>query len=262
MLQDALRSVAPQVFQVRVRLASVFLLLDRRVTIIDTGVAGSAPRILRALRLLGRSADEVDHILITHYHLDHAGGLAGLQRFVPGRTGVHAVEAPHVRGELPLPWPYQDAPAERRLRPLRRIVIPPARVDTLLQHGDELPVLGGLRVIHTPGHTPGHIALHLPERGVLIAGDALQVRAAHRIIPPARLVTEDWPEALRSIRRLAGVDFDTLALSHFPPQRHDARERLLRLADAVERDGAATPARRSVARAIRRWSVRRLRRRM
>jgi glyoxylase-like metal-dependent hydrolase (beta-lactamase superfamily II) len=234
MLDASIRSVVPQVFQVRVRLSSVFLLLDRRVTVVDTGLVGSAPRILGALRLLGRSAGEVEHILITHYHLDHVGGLAGLQRHVPATTGVHAVEAPYVRGELPVPVPYRDPRFNHRLRPLSRALCPPARVDTLLRDGDELPVLGGLRVIHTPGHTMGHIALYLPERGLLIAGDALQVRGQRRITPPARLVGEDWPESLRSIHTLAGVDFDTLALSHFAPQRHDARERLDQLAAQLE----------------------------
>lgn len=231
MLRDDIRAVVPQVFQVRVRLSSVFLLLDQRVTIVDTGTVGSATRILSALRLLGGSADQVEHIIITHYHPDHVGGLAGLQRHVPARTGVHAVEAPYVRGELPVPLPYpgRSEALRSRLARLSRALAPPARVDTLLRDGDELPVLGGLRVIHTPGHTMGHICLHLPERGLLIAGDALQVRGAGRIIPPARLVGEDWEESLRSIRTLAGVEFDTLALSHFPPQRHDAHERVRRL---------------------------------
>ena len=229
MLDAAIRAVVPQVFQVRVRGSSVFLLLDRRVTVVDTGPVRSVSRILRALRLLGRAADEVEQVLITHYHLDHVGGLAGLRRQVPTRVGVHAVEAPYVCGELPLPVPFRHPVLMRPFRPARGVLCPPCQVDTLLRHGDELPVLGGLRVIHTPGHTPGHIALHLPGRGLLIAGDALQVRGA-QLTPPARLVTEDWDEALRSLGVLAGVDFEVLALSHFPPQRHDARERLQCLA--------------------------------
>jgi glyoxylase-like metal-dependent hydrolase (beta-lactamase superfamily II) len=221
--------VAPGVVQVPVRGSSVFLLLDRRVTVVDAGPPGSAARILRALRLAGRSIDAVEQILITHYHPDHAGGLAGLRRSVPARVGVHVTEAPYIRGELVAP--LGNPLLTRALRPVARtLYLPPARVDTLLHEGDELPVLGGLRVIHTPGHTPGHIALHLRERGVLIAGDALQVRAGGRIIPPHPFFAEDWAEAIRSLRRLAGIDFDVLALSHFAPQRHDPRERLRRLA--------------------------------
>lgn len=228
MLDTTMRFVAPQVLQLPVPGSSVFLLLDRRVTIVDAGPVGSAGRVLRALRLLGRAADEVEQIVITHYHPDHVGGLAGLQRHLPARTGVHAVEAPVVRGEAPPPLPIDHPVLRHPARLLGRRLLPPARVDTLLRDGDELPVLGGLRVVHLPGHTPGHIALYLPERGLLIAGDALQVRQG-QLAPPARLASEDWEEAVRSLRRLTGLDFAVLALSHFPPWQGDARAELERL---------------------------------
>jgi glyoxylase-like metal-dependent hydrolase (beta-lactamase superfamily II) len=233
MLDNVPRFVAPQVLQLPVPGSSVFLLLDRRVTIVDAGPVGSAGRVLRALRLLGRVADEVEQIVITHYHPDHVGGLAGLQRHLPARTGVHAVEAPVVRGEEPPPLPIPHPLLRHPARLLGRRLLPPARVDTLLRDGDELPVLGGLRVVHLPGHTPGHIALYLPERGLLIAGDALQVRQG-QLAPPARLASEDWEEAVRSLRRLTGLDFAVLALSHFPPWQGDARAELERLTGLVE----------------------------
>jgi glyoxylase-like metal-dependent hydrolase (beta-lactamase superfamily II) len=127
------------------------------------------------------------------------------------------VEAPSVRGDAPLPAPLPYAGGAARLAPAMRW-LRRCPVDTILQDGDELPVLGGLRIVHTPGHTPGHIALHLPERGVVIGGDALQHRSG-RVFPPSRIVSADWPEALRSVRRLAALEFDTLALSHYPPLR-------------------------------------------
>lgn len=222
------RFVAPQVLQLPVPGSSVFLMLDRCVTLVDAGPVGSAGRVLRALRLLGRAADEVEQIVITHYHPDHVGGLAGLQRHLPARTGVHAVEAPVVRGERPPPLPVPHPLLHRPARALGRRLLPPARVDTLLRDGDELPVLGGMRVVHLPGHTPGHIALYFSERGLLIAGDALQVRRG-QLVPPARLASEDWEEAVRSLRRLTGLDIDVLALSHFPPWQGDVRAELERL---------------------------------
>lgn len=211
--------------------SSVFLLLDRRVTIVDAGLPGSTSRILQALRAAGRDPDDVEQILITHYHPDHLGGLAGLLKFVPARVGVHAIEAPSVRGAAPIPAPLRSPALAARLAPAMRWV-PRARVDTILQDGDELPVLGGLRVVHTPGHTPGHIALHLPEQGVLISGDALQ-RRPRGLIPPVRFVSWDWLAALRSIERLATLEFDVLALSHFPPLRGRACEEVRRLARAL-----------------------------
>ena len=220
--------IAPQIVQVPVAGSSVFLLLDERVTIVDSGPPGSAQRILHALSRLGRAADEVEQILITHYHPDHLGGLAGLLRHVPARVGVHAAEAPAVCGDEPMPAPLRYAYLAARLAPAMRW-LRRCPVDTVLRDGDELPVLGGLRVVHTPGHTPGHIALYLPERGVLIAGDALQ-RRADGLMPAARLVTADWFESLRSIEKLGALDFDVLALSHFPPLRGRACERVRALA--------------------------------
>jgi glyoxylase-like metal-dependent hydrolase (beta-lactamase superfamily II) len=234
-----LRRITPEIVQVPVPVSSVFLLLDRRVTVVDAGLPGSTGRILGALRAAGRDPDDVEHVLITHYHPDHMGGLAGLLKHVPARVGVHAAEAPVVCGDAPMPAPLRSARLAARLAPAMRWVrcVP---VDTVLQDGDELPVLGGLRVVHTPGHTPGHIALHLPERGVLIGGDALQ-RRPRGLIPPMRPVSSDWAESLRSVARLAELEFDVLALSHFPPLRGRACEEVRRLA----RDLRYPPAARS-----------------
>jgi glyoxylase-like metal-dependent hydrolase (beta-lactamase superfamily II) len=183
--------------------------------------------VLAALRRAGRSADDVEHILITHYHPDHLGGLAELLKHVPAHVGVHAAEAPAVCGDAPMPAPLRYPRLAERLAPIMRFVRR-CPVDTILDDGDELPVLGGLRVVHTPGHTPGHIALHLPRQGLVIAGDALQRRGT-RLAPPARFVTADWAMALRSVQRLAALDFDVLALSHFPPLRRQAVAQVRRL---------------------------------
>jgi hypothetical protein len=68
----------------------------------------------------------------------------------------------------------------------------------------------------------------------VIAGDALQRRAG-RLTTPARLVTADWPAALRSIHTLAALDCQTLAFSHFPPLRGTAREELRQLVHKLDR---------------------------
>ncbi len=235
------RFVAPRVLQVPVRGSSVFVLLDRRLTLIDAGTVGSAPRILRALHAIGRGPDDIEQIVVTHYHPDHAGGVAALLRLSPARVAVHAVEAPYIRGERPRGerGPFGRLGALSSLP--ARLFLPPAPVDDVLRDGDELPALGGVRVLHTPGHTPGHVALYLPDIALLIAGDMLQVREG-MIAAPSRLFSEDWPAALRSIGRLAGLEIDTIAFSHFPARYGPFGDTFACLAAGKEAPPSVAPA--------------------
>jgi glyoxylase-like metal-dependent hydrolase (beta-lactamase superfamily II) len=230
----AVRPILPGVVQVPLTGSSVFLLLDRRITLIDAGVRGSTSRLLNALRLAGRSAEEIERIIITHYHPDHLGGLAALQRLLPAKTAIHALEAPAVTGRAGPPSPFANAALRVVAGPLLRAALPftPVRIDEVLHDGDELPVLGGLRVVHTPGHTPGHIALYFPEMALLIAGDAMERRRG-ALSGPARAVTADMGEARRSIRSMAELEVEVIVFSHFPRLAQRAGERLRDLASRV-----------------------------
>lgn len=227
------REVVPGLYQVRTRGSRAYLVVDDRVTIIDTGSPGSGRRILEALRELGRSPEDVDTIVITHYHIDHVGGLPELQRHLPARTAVHAVEAPFIISDDPLPNPFQHPLLARLTEPfLLRQDPGAARVDLILRDGDELPGLGGMRIVHAPGHTAGSISVHFPERGVLLVGDAMQYRFG-RLMLPNRLFTQDMRQAAESIRKLAELDFDTLCFSHFRPILRDADKRVREFARSL-----------------------------
>ena len=89
--------------------------------------------------------------------------------------------------------------------------------------GVQLVSLGFLAELFT-AHTAGHVAYYLPELGALLSGDAVQLNRRGELIPPT--VYEDRAEAIRSLRRMAELDFDVLAPSHFPPQRDQARRQL------------------------------------
>lgn len=214
--------VVPGLYQVRTRGSRTYLAVDTHITVIDTGAPGSSERILGAVRELGRSPDNVSDIIITHGHLDHVGGLPELQRSVPARTGIHLAEAHHVDSDEPLPNPFTHPILARICEPYLQWVDPGrARIDVYLRDGDELPVLGGMRIVHVPGHTPGSVALYFPQLGVIIVGDAMQYRFG-RLMPPHRLFTQDMPQAIASIRKIAQLDFATLCFSHFRPIIRDA----------------------------------------
>ena len=129
--------VLPGLYQVRTRGSKAYLIVEDEITLVDTGSPGSGARILQAVEELGRSPEDIKHIVITHYHIDHVGGLAELQEWVPGKTGVHLAEAPHVTSDRPLPNPFQHPWLARICEPyLLRNDPGAARVDVVLDDGE------------------------------------------------------------------------------------------------------------------------------
>lgn len=234
------RQVAPGLFQVRTRGSRAYLVVEDEITLIDAGNPGSGERILAAVREIGRSADDVRHIVITHAHIDHVGGLPEIQRHVPARTAIHFADAPDVVSDERLPNPFVHPVLARLCEPYFNWREPgPARIDMTLADGDELPILGGMRVVHAPGHTAGNIALHFPSRGVLVVGDSMQHKLG-RLMLPSKIFSRDLDEAAASIHKLAALEFDTLCFSHFRPIVRDADQRVREFARTLELEPAAT----------------------
>ena len=209
--------VIPRVHQITHRCVNIILIVEEKLTLIDTGFRGSASRIADYISRLGRSVEEVELIIITHNHLDHVGGLPALRQMTPARVAVHRDDLSEDESGLPYPKYIQrllKLPLVSLLRPL--VYARVGDVDIQLAGGEVLPPLGGLEVIHTPGHTPGSISLFSPARKLLIVGDMLNTR--HRdIIPPAKMVSIDLPQAIKEVKRLAQLDFEVLCCGHGRP---------------------------------------------
>jgi glyoxylase-like metal-dependent hydrolase (beta-lactamase superfamily II) len=225
-----LTEIAPHIYRLGVPTSGVFLLLDERITIVDTGPRWGRKRILKAIRELGRDPAEIERIVLTHAHFDHIGSLAAFRDHEAPERHAHPVAAKALRRERKsqaTPWPWVTWIYHYTLG---RLLEPRSDADYHLEEGDVLPVLGGMRTIHTPGHTDGHLSLLLEEHGVLLSGDALQVRGDQLTAP---LVFGDRVEARRSVARLAGFEFETLAPSHFDVQRDEVRARVTELAASM-----------------------------
>lgn len=183
---------------------------DDGLTLIDTGLFGSATAILAAAQQL---AQPIRRIVLTHAHGDHVGSLDALHKQLPdANVLISARDARFLTGDMRL----DPNEPQAKLRGSYQKVT--TRPDRLLQDGDQV---GSLRVVSTPGHTPGHIALFDPRDGSLIAGDALQTQGGVAVAGSVRwrfpfpaLATWHPPLALASVRRLRTLTPTRLAVGH------------------------------------------------
>lgn len=206
---------------------------DGGLTLIDAGMPNSAETIVRFLNRLGRQ--RLDRIIVTHADIDHVGSLARIKAWTGATVLCHAVEKALLAGQVQrqsraslLSWLY---------RPLyllvTRVILrhPAVDADELVLDKQMLPE--GFEVVHVPGHTAGQIALYEPERGILIAADAL-TNFGDRLRRPVSLFTPQMDIAEDSIRRLAGLrNVNVICCGHGPPITERAAERLQAFASSL-----------------------------
>jgi glyoxylase-like metal-dependent hydrolase (beta-lactamase superfamily II) len=188
-----------------------FVEADNTVTLVDVGLKLGSKRLLGGLAAIGVTPADVSRIVVTHAHIDHAGGLGKAVEATGASVLSHEREEPYLReGRTP-------RPARGKPRKLPRVTVAEQFMD-----GTLLPVAGGLRVIHTPGHTPGHVSLLHEPTGVLITGDALfNVRGI--AYSPGFFCTD--PELSRKSADVLGeLDYDLVAFMHGAEIRTGARE--------------------------------------
>ena len=198
--------------------ANPYLLIDPDgLTLIDAGLPGSHRKILGYLASLGYKSADLKRILITHADFDHVGGLAPLKAATGARVFASPVEARAIA----------EGHASRPLKPRSKITKllfdlmaglfkpAPVQVDELLSDGQILPVLGGLRVVETPGHTPGHISLFASSAGILFCGDSI-VSGEDALRGSTGANNWDQAKSDESVRKQAALGARILCSGHGP----------------------------------------------
>ncbi|HEX7735562.1 MAG TPA: MBL fold metallo-hydrolase [Ktedonobacteraceae bacterium] len=222
-----MKRLLPGIFNLEgLRLGRVYAIeASDGLTLVDTSIPGSLPRIEKDLQSAGYQLSVIKRILLTHAHWDHFGSLAALQEATGARVYAHhRYESAVLRGEkMPLHPDYKRLSRFDRVayklwseRVLNYRIT--ARVDYELKEGDRLDeVMPGLVVIDEPGHSPGQCGFWLPEKRLLLAGDIMMRMPSGRFSLPLVSATPDLDEAKRSIHKVAELGIDTICLGHGSP---------------------------------------------
>ncbi|MGH2692412.1 MAG: MBL fold metallo-hydrolase [Actinomycetota bacterium] len=206
----------------RERVTSCYLIEAAEPALVETGPSTSLDAVLDGLGELGVGADDLAHIVVTHIHLDHAGGAGTLAPHFPGATvWVHERGAPHLADPAKLVASATRVYGEAKLKELFGTVDPvPGDRLRAVTGGDRIG-LGDreLEAIYTPGHASHHVALRDSSTGVVFVGDALGVFLPDvRVLRPATPPPEfDLDQAIQSIELIASREPPAVLFSHFGP---------------------------------------------
>ena len=210
-----------------------FLLDDGNgLTLIDTMYDDDGRHVLAELSAIGKTPADVKHIILTHAHKSHVGGVAALKKASGAPVYSHAWETDIIAGR-------REATRVRAFPPKKPLAVyklqlglalglgrhKPCEVDTRIKAGDRV---GPLEVVETPGHTPGSLSFWWPERKALFAGDVIATWPVFEAGWPG--LTLDNDQNLRSVNQL--TDFgnaEVLCVGHGEPIAQGAAQAIKRL---------------------------------
>jgi glyoxylase-like metal-dependent hydrolase (beta-lactamase superfamily II) len=216
----------PGVWHLGLRGVNAYLVEDGGdLTLVDAGLPWHADAVKRGLEVAGYSPRDLDRVLVTHYDLDHVGGLRSVLA-AAGDVPVYcgAGDADLVAGDRKPPLSVPKGIAQR----FGRLLTPSVDADVEgLADGDEV---GGFEVVETPGHTPGHVAYLHDDRDTAVLGDLVREDDGE-LAPSPWFLSSDTDQVRASIRRVLDrtSDFSVACVGHGDPLREGGWDALSRL---------------------------------
>jgi glyoxylase-like metal-dependent hydrolase (beta-lactamase superfamily II) len=196
-----------------------------RAAFVDVGTNYSVRYLLAALKELGLPPEAVDYVLLTHVHLDHAGGAGALMRQLPNaRAVLHPRGAPHMIDPSRLIAGAKVVYGEARFAGLYGDLIPIPRERVLVAADGQQLTLGArtLELIHVPGHAMHHYAVVDAAHGSVFSGDTFGISyrgldtEQGAFIVPSTVPTQFDPEQhLASVDRILAYEPQSVYLMHF-----------------------------------------------
>ncbi|RMF95869.1 MAG: MBL fold metallo-hydrolase [Candidatus Schekmanbacteria bacterium] len=215
---ENISEIKEKIFFVKGSRSNIFLVSDEDLVLIDTGMPGDYKIILDAIKQIGRSPNEISHILITHAHMDHIGSLAKMKAetgakivaaqtetdFIEGRKKMWTMGRTGIGGKIfkmimffmeNLVWNYE-----------------PTKVDMPCEGGELIDCCGGIEVISTPGHSRGSLSYYFKSKKAIFVGDSLSTMPNLRL--PLKAGCEFYEKALESVKEISRFPAEMCFVGH------------------------------------------------
>jgi len=199
----------------------VLLHSDGQLALIDCGPSSCLAYLRAELSSRGISVADLNAILLTHIHLDHAGAAGTLVRENPNlQVYVHELGAPHMANPEKLLRSARRLYGDAMDAMLGEFLAVPESNFHVLKGGESLKIAGReLEVAYTPGHASHHVSYFDQSTGIAYVGDTTGLRLAKHdyiapVTPPPDIDLESWKRSLEEIRRRKPTQ---LCLTHYGP---------------------------------------------
>ncbi|WP_459193773.1 MBL fold metallo-hydrolase [Halosimplex sp. J119] len=207
------------------------------LTLVDAGMPWQGGDVVTAVAEAGFALDDLDRVFVTHFDVDHVGGLARFDGLdVPIYVGQR--DAGLVAGRTSPPLRFPKGGFQRAMGLL---YTPPDNDVVPLADGD---TVGSFTAYETPGHTPGHVAYVSEELGVALLGD-LAMESDGELRPSPWFLSSDTDHNRASVRRLAdeSPNFEVAAIGHGVPFERGGADRFADLAASLGHARESAPVR-------------------
>lgn len=202
-----------------------YVINEEELTIVETGPSPSVKHVKDGLQTLGFSLDQVKNIIVTHIHLDHAGGVGLLLQDCPNaQVIVHARGARHLADPARLIDGAKAVYGDKFSELFDPIL--PVPEDRLLIKGEgdtlKIGTACTLEFLDTPGHSRHHFSIYDPVSNGVFTGDTVGVRYSQlnrdgvHLYLPSTSPNQFDPEAMQqSIDRLLAMKLDAIYYGHY-----------------------------------------------
>ncbi len=207
---------------------SVYLLDEEKKALIETGPTTSANVVLDGIKKIGVSPRDINYIIVTHIHLDHAGGAGTLLRNMPqAQVIVHPRGARHMVDPTRLVRGVVEVMGEEEMERCGEVV----SIEANRVHGvsdGEIIELGEGQVLQfsdTPGHAPHELCIYESRNGGIFTGDAVGVTPFGILFPYHAPPNFDLDVCIKTLERLMKLEPSAIYFSHFGAS-HSVQEKL------------------------------------